>query len=102
MVKQIIWSRRAHNDRKAIFKYWNKRNKSNIYSIKLNELLKEAVRLISEYPEIGKPTDNKKERIKIVKDYLMVYEVDEKYRLIILTIWDNRQNPKRMEKLLNK
>ncbi len=54
MAKQIIWSRKAQNDRKEIFRYWNKRNKSKLYSKKLNKLFKEAVKLISEYPEIGK------------------------------------------------
>ena len=67
MVKQIVWSRRAQTDRKYILEYWNKRNKSNSYSRKLNELFKEAVKLIADYPEIGKPTDDKNARIKIVK-----------------------------------
>ncbi|QHI35821.1 hypothetical protein IMCC3317_11690 [Kordia antarctica] len=102
MVKQIIWSRRAQNDRKEIFIYWNKRNKSNTYSKKLNRLFKEAVRLISEYSEIGKSTDYTNARIKIVSDYLIIYEVDLKDRLLILTIWDSRQNPKRLERILRK
>lgn len=102
MVKQIIWSRRAQTDRKEIFEYWNKRNKSNLYSKKLNELFKVAVRLISEYPEIGKPTDNKNARIKIVRDYLIIYEVDENQRLLILTIWNSSQNPKTLEKILRR
>ena len=80
----------------------NKRNKSNIYSKKLNGLFKEAVRLISDYPEIGKPTDDKNTRIKIVRDYLIIYEVDEEDRILILTIWDSRQNPKRLERILRK
>jgi len=75
MVKQIIWSRRAQTDRTKIFKYWNKRNKSNIYSKKLNGLFIEAVRLIAEYPDIGKPTDDRTARIKIVRDYLIIYEL---------------------------
>lgn len=102
MVKQIIWSKKAQTDRKEIFKYWNKRNKSNRYSKKLNELFKEAVTLISEYPEIGKPTDDKNARIKIVRDYLIIYEVDLNERLLILTIWDSRQDPKRLERILRK
>ncbi len=100
MVKQIIWSNRAQTDRKKILKYWNKRNKSNAYSKKLNELFIEAVKLIAEYPEIGKETDEKNARIKIVRDYLIIYEVDSKDRLLILTIWDNRQSPKRLHKIL--
>lgn len=102
MAKQIIWSKRSQTDRKEIFRYWNKRNNSNYYSKKLNELFKQAVRLIAEYPEIGKPTDDKNVRIKIVKDYLIIYEIDEKDHLLILTIWDARQNPKRLEKILRK
>ena len=102
MAKQIIWSRRAQTDRKEILKYWNKRNKSNIYSKKLNGLFIEVVRLISQYPEIGKLTDDKKARIKIVRDYLIIYEVDDKDRLLILTVWDSRQNPQRLKKILRK
>lgn len=100
MARRIIWSRRAQNDRIEIFKYWNERNKSNLYSKKLYGLFIEAVKLIAEYPEIGTPTDNKNARIKIVKDYLIIYEMDEKEQLLILTIWDSRQNPERVKKIL--
>jgi len=100
MARRIIWSRRAQNDRIEIFKYWNERNKSNLYSKKLYGLFIEAVKLIAEYPEIGTPTDNKNARIKIVKDYLIIYEMEEKEQLLILTIWDSRQNPERLKKIL--
>lgn len=94
MAPRIIWSQKAQADRKAIFKYWNKRNKSNNYSKKLNTLFKVAIKLISEYPEIGKPTDVKDVRIKIVRDYLIIYEINGNEQIIILTLWDSRQNPK--------
>ena len=97
MVRRIIWSVRAQKDRIEIFKYWNERNKSNLYSKKLNELFKEAVELIANYPEIGKPTDDKIARIKIVRDYLIIYEIDEKDQLLILSIWDSRQDPEKLK-----
>ena len=97
MVWRIIWSVRAQKDRIEIFKYWNERNKSNLYSKKLNELFKEAVELIANYPEIGKPTDDKIARIKIVRDYLIIYEIDEKDQLLILSIWDSRQDPEKLK-----
>lgn len=78
MAKRIIWSRRAQDDRKDIFKYWNRQNKLKVYSKKLNKLFKETVILIVEYPEIGKPTDDKTACIKIVGDFLMIYEMDKK------------------------
>lgn len=102
MAKQIIWSKRAQSDRKEIFKYWNNRNQSNIYSKKLNQLFKEAIRFIAVYPEIGKPTNDKIIRVKIVRDYLIIYEIDKIDNLIILTIWDSRQNQRRIEKILKK
>lgn len=43
--------------------------------------------MIANHPEIGKPTYDKNVRIKIDKDYFIIYEVDEKNRLLILTIW---------------
>ena len=58
MAEQIVWSLKAQKDRKEILYYWRKRNKSNEYSKKLNGLFKEALKLISDYPEIGKITDN--------------------------------------------
>ena len=100
MARRIIWSRRAQSDRIEIFKYWNKRNKSNLYSKRLNGLFKEAVNLIAQYPKIGKPTDDHTARIKIVGDYLIIYEMDEKEQLLILTIWDSRQNPERLKRIL--
>lgn len=101
MAKQVIWSLRAQNDRKEILEYWVKRNKSSEYSKKLNGLIKEAVKLISVYPDVGKITDNRKARIKIVGDYLIIYEI-EKERIFLLTIWDSRQNPEKLSKVLKK
>lgn len=99
MAKRIIWSKRAQNDRMEILKYWTDRNKSKNYSIKLAGLFKEAVKLISKYPEIGKSTDEENVRIKIVRDYFLIYAVEEE-QVSILTIWDSRQNPDKLSKRL--
>lgn len=96
MAKKVIWSLRAQNERKEILRYWINRNKAKKFSYKLNELFKDAVRLISDFPEIGKPTENRGVRIKIVLDYLIIYEI-ENNQIIILTIWDSRQNPDRLK-----
>ncbi len=96
MAKKIIWSLNAQKDRKNILQYWNKKNQSNRYSIKLNKLFKDAVKIILNYPGIGKLTDKENIRIKIVKDYLIIYEDLEK-EIHILTIWDSRQNSLNLE-----
>lgn len=99
MAKQIIWSTRAQNDRKQILEYWRSRNKSNTYSKKLDQRFREAINIIRDYSQIGKQTDDQKVRIKIVKDYLLVYE-ETSDSIIVLTIWDSRQDPKKLEKIL--
>ena len=99
MAKQVIWSLRAQNDKKEILDFWRQRNKSNTYSKKLNELFKESIKIILDFPQIGKVTDDTKARIKIVRDYLIIYEETET-QIFILTIWDSRQDPDRLKKIL--
>jgi len=99
--KQVIWSIRAQQDRIAILEYWIERNNSKTYSRKLFVLFIQATDLISDHPKIGKPTNYENVRFKIVRDYLLFYEEMED-RIEILLVWDSRQNPDRLEKLLKK
>ena len=99
MAKKIIWSSKAQNNRKEIFTHWNHRNKSNLYSLKLNLLFVDAINLIAKFPKIGKPTGYKETRVKLVRDYLMIYKEEESF-IIIVTIWDGRQDPLKLEKIL--
>lgn len=99
MAKQIIWSLKAQDDRKEIFTYWNNRNKSKVYSSKLNQLFKEAIKLISQFPQIGRSTEIENVRIKIVRNYLVVYE-DTPNQIHILTIWDGRRDPEKFKNLI--
>jgi len=94
--REVIWSLRAKNDRIKILEFWIEHNKSSIYSRKLNNLFKEAAKFIAEYPEIGRITEDKKARIKVVRDYLIVYDV-YKSTVVILTIFDSRRNPESLQ-----
>ncbi|NJN43015.1 MAG: type II toxin-antitoxin system RelE/ParE family toxin [Flammeovirgaceae bacterium] len=99
MVREVVWSIRARDDRKKILQFWIKHNKSNTYSRSLNFLFKTAVKLIIEHPQIGKPTDLDNVRVKIIRDYLMIYEVTDS-KIYIHSIWDSRQNPDKLKKIL--
>lgn len=92
MAKQIIWTERAQKERVELLNFWIKNNKSTVYSRKLNELIQRSLRIISNYPMIGKPTRIKNVRVKILSNYLIIYEV-EPQKIIVLSIWDSRQNP---------
>jgi toxin YoeB len=92
MVRQIIWTERAQKERKEIFTFWNTHNKSWFYSRKLNELINESLKLICKHPFIGKPTNKENVRVKILKAYLIIYEITPK-AIVVLSVWDSRQNP---------
>ena len=93
MGKRITWTHRAHSDRKEILLYWKDRNQSSAYSKKLNTLFKTAIDLIAAHPNIGRKTNIERVRVKLVRDYLLFYEIAEE-EIFILTIWDNRRKPK--------
>jgi len=96
MVKEIRWSLRANQDRLQILEYWVNRNKSNTYSLKLDQLFRKSVELIAEIPELGKPTEFLNVRIKIVRDYLIYYRIKSTC-IEIITIWNSRRNPRKLE-----
>jgi len=100
MVKRkVIWSFNAQNDRKEILQYWKQRNKSSAYSKKLRKLFGKAITQIAAHPGIGSPTQIENVRVKVVRDYLIVYkEFDE--QLYLLAIWDSRRNPELLKKRL--
>jgi plasmid stabilization system protein ParE len=101
MVKQIIWSRLAHLNRVQILDYWIKRNKSVVYSKKLNQIFEDTVDLIRKHPRIGKETEVPNVRIKIIADYFLTYRETEN-SIEILTIWDNRQDSSTFDRIIKK
>ncbi len=96
MAKEIRWSIRAHQDRLEILEYWTNRNKSPKYSIKLDKLFRFSVGLLAEHPGLGKPTNLPSVKIKIVREYLVYYQITPDH-IEILTIWDSRRNPEKFK-----
>lgn len=92
MVRRIVWTRRAQIERIEILVFWKEHNQSGTYSKKLNELIKKSLQIISRHPIIGKPTQVKNVRVKILSNYLIIYETTP-LEIIVLSIWDSRQKP---------
>ena len=101
MARRIIWSNRSLRDQHSIFTYWNKRNKSKSYSRKLRELFIDAVEFVAKNPQTGQTTKRKEVRVKLVKHFAIIYE-HSNTELKVLAIFDTRQNPRKMDKLINK
>ena len=97
MVRRIVWSAVAIQERSEILKYWSVRNKSKVFSKKLYVLLIDAVERISVNPNIGHLTNRTSTRIKIVREYLIVYKIDTD-KIKILSIIDGRRDPEEINK----
>jgi len=95
--RKINWTEKANFERKEILEYWINRNKSKTYSIKLNKLFIETMKRVANYPEIGRKTDfDENVRLKIVRDYLMFYEYDEK-QIKVLSVWDGNRDKRKLK-----
>lgn len=92
MARRIIWTERAQRERIEILAFWKEHNQSNTYSRKLNELIRKSLDLISKYPLIGKPTPFKNVRVKVLYNYLIIYQSTSD-KIIVLSICDSRQKP---------
>ena len=99
MVRRIIWSAKAQQERKDILQYWTKRNKSKTFSRKLSLQFNEAINLIARSPNAGHITPRENVRVKIVRDYLIIYKI-EPASINILSIFDGRRNPEEFNKRL--
>jgi plasmid stabilization system protein ParE len=97
--RNVIWTRTADLQFVGILEYWVKRNKSTTYSIKLVKLVSERTNQIAESPLIYKSTDFKDVRVASLGNYSIYYKVSEN-DIIISAFWDNRQDPKKLLKIL--
>jgi toxin YoeB len=91
--KKIIWSLRAKKELKITLEYFNKRNGSVIYSLKIIAEVEDLTKTLSKSEFIGRLTSNKITRVIPMKDYLIFYEINSD-KIEILSFWDNRQDMK--------
>jgi plasmid stabilization system protein ParE len=100
MVKRnIVWTRTADLQFIGILEYWVEKNKSNVFSKKLLKLVIKRTLEISENPFIYKSTDFKDVRVSSLKNFSIYYKVTDE-QIIVSAFWDNRQNPKKLLRIL--
>ena len=96
--KKIIWSIRSSQELKTILEYFNQRNESNRYSLKLLAEIQYVTTILSKNEFIGRLTSNRITRVIPMKEYLIFYEVFEDH-IQIVSFWDNRQSSVRRIKI---
>jgi hypothetical protein len=97
----VVWTKSADLQFVGILEYWLKRNKSNSYSKKLIELVGKRTSQISTQPLIFKTADYKNTRVATLGNFSIYYKVS-KTEIIVTAFWDNRQDPKKLLKILQK
>ena len=93
MALKIIWTRNAIEHVENILHYWEVRNGTGSYSMRLYKLFQDSLNLLSRYPTSGTITSNDLIRKKTVRDYFLYYSFDES-NLTVLGVVDMRRNPK--------
>ncbi len=96
MAKKVVWTQTAIQDRVKIYQYLANKNKSNLYSEKLERLFDEGAKLLSEFPEIGTQTDFQNIRVKVIRTYKLFY-LNQPDSIQILRVWHTGQDPDKLE-----
>lgn len=100
MVKRnVTWTRTADLQYVGILEYWVKHNKSNTYSKKLLKLVSKRTKEIARNPLIYKSTNFKDIRVASLGNFSIYYKISDE-EIIITSFWDNRQDPKKLLKIL--
>jgi toxin YoeB len=75
MAKKLRWSIKARSSRRNIFEYWNYRNKSKLYSNKLNKLYNEGLKIVVGLPKFGHPKVEESIKFIIVSHFEVFYKI---------------------------
>ncbi len=98
--RSVVWTETAAKQRREILRYWAVRNGSTAYSEKLIKLTASRIKIILKQPESFKSADYPETRESAMGHFSIYYKVTYE-QLIITAFWDNRQDPKKLLKLLS-
>ncbi|MHA7131083.1 type II toxin-antitoxin system RelE/ParE family toxin [Algoriphagus namhaensis] len=97
--RAVVWTRTADIQFVGILQFWVEKNKSNSYSKRLLELVYDRTEQIAKNPFLYKSADFKDTRVASLGNFSIYYKVFED-RIIVTAFWDNRQDPKKLLKIL--
>lgn len=98
---KISWTQTAEEQLFSILEYWTKRNHSTQFAEKLYNLTSERTKQISSAPFSARKTTFPNTRVAAMGHFSIYYQVASS-SIIIVAFWDNRQNPKKLIKILKK
>ena len=97
--RKVIWTETAAKQRRLILDYWVRHNKSTSYSLKLLELSDEKTNRIAINPLTFRKSEIPGTHVAAMGHFSIFYRISDNH-ITITAFWDNRQDPKKLLKLL--
>ena len=100
MAKKFIeWTETAIRQRRSILKYWTIRNGSPEYASKIIRLSEKHTESILKNPLAFRNSDYPNTRVAAMGHFSIFYKIESEI-IYITAFWDNRQDPKKLIKIL--
>ncbi len=99
--RTVVWTQTAIKQRRAIFEYWTLRNGSTQFAEQLLHAIRNRTEIILAQPESGKTTEYTETREAAMGNFSIYYKFSDQ-KIVVTAFWDNRQDPKKLLKLLRK
>ena len=84
MARRIIWTSRAEGLFVNILEFYIQRNKSKIYSRKLNAEIKKTINLLIKNPFLGRRTEIESISVLIKGNYKIFYKIENELIIVLL------------------
>lgn len=97
--RKIIWTATADKQLQLILDYWLERNKSAEYPNKILQLVDEYVEQIAIRPDSYRLTEHRNNRVCVMGTFSIYFKCIKSI-VFITSFWDNRQNPKKLKRIL--
>jgi plasmid stabilization system protein ParE len=98
--RKIVWTETAAKQRREILRYWTERNQSTAYAEKLIEITAKHLKVISKNPEAFKESEIDEVHESAMGHFSLYYKINSD-QIIVMSFWDNRQDPKKLLKAIS-
>ncbi|MBE2227672.1 MAG: type II toxin-antitoxin system RelE/ParE family toxin [Ignavibacteria bacterium] len=95
MAARIVWTPQAKVDRFDILNFYHESGTPKSTLTKLDNKIRNIIEYLSYFPELGVAYKRRNARILYKDNYSIIYRIENE-EILILQIWDNRQDPKNL------
>jgi len=97
--RTVVWTETAIKQRRNILEYWVIKNKSTLYSEKLIQLIRKQIKSIEKSPYSFRKADYPNIHLAVIGHFSLYYKIAIT-EIIIVALWDNRQDPVKLYKII--